>query len=151
MGCLSASPQASARLALISLKLSMSSCEILIWSRLLGVHTYQWVFLTDVVCSFGSSWQCRYIFELVFWNLGIEPWGGNSWNFDLAGLLRRDDGPPQNSTCVTTKWHFSVVNFSPAFLMHLKTALMFSMSCSVVFAAIPTSSTFCAHWSALMT
>ena len=58
---------------------------------------------------------------------------------------------PTNSTCVTPKWHFLIVSFSPALRMHLKTALMFYMSCSVVLAAIPMSSTYWAHWSALMT
>ena len=58
---------------------------------------------------------------------------------------------PRNSIWVTPKWHFSIVSFSPALRMHLKTALMFLMSCSVVLAAIPMSSTYWAHWSALMT
>ena len=34
--------------------------------------------------------------------------------------------------------------------MHLKTARMFTQSCATVLAAIPMSSTYWAHWSALM-
>ena len=57
----------------------------------------------------------------------------------------------RNSTSVTPKWHFSIVNLSPACLMHSKTALMLRISCVTELAAIPVSSTYCAHWSALIT
>ena len=58
---------------------------------------------------------------------------------------------PRNSTSVTSKWHFSMVNLSPACLMHSKTARMLHISCVTELAAIPMLSTYCAHWSALTT
>ena len=42
-------------------------------------------------------------------------------------------------------------SLSPACLMHSKTAGMFRISCVTELAAIPISSTYCAHWSALIT
>ena len=58
---------------------------------------------------------------------------------------------PRNSTWITPKWHFSMMSLSPACLMQSKTARMFRISCVTELAAIPMSSTYCAHWSALMT
>ena len=58
---------------------------------------------------------------------------------------------PRNSTSVTPKWHLSMDSLSPACLMHSKTARMFRISCVTELAAIPMSSTYCAHWSALIT
>ena len=57
----------------------------------------------------------------------------------------------RNSISVTPMWHFSIVSLSPAFLMHSKTARMFRINCVTVLAAVPMSSTYCAHWSALIT
>ena len=58
---------------------------------------------------------------------------------------------PRKSTCLTPKWHLDMANFNPAFLMHLKTSRILTVSCVASLAAIPMSSTYCAHWSALMT
>ena len=58
---------------------------------------------------------------------------------------------PRNSTSVTPKRHFSIVNLSPACLIQSKTARMLRISCVTELAAISRSSTYCAHWSALIT
>ena len=58
---------------------------------------------------------------------------------------------PRNSTSDTPKWHLSMDSLSPACLMHSKTARKFRISCVTEFAAIPMSSTYYAHWSALIT
>ena len=52
---------------------------------------------------------------------------------------------PRNSTSVTPKWHFSMVNLSPARRMHSKTARMLRINCVTELAAIRMSSTYCAH------
>ena len=57
----------------------------------------------------------------------------------------------RNLTCLTPKWHFSIVNFNPARRIHLKTAPLFRVRSVELLAAIPMSSTFCAHWSSLTT
>ena len=58
---------------------------------------------------------------------------------------------PRNSTCLAPKWHFSIVNFNPAGRMHLRTARIFRVRSVSLMAAIPISSTYWAHWSALTT
>ena len=58
---------------------------------------------------------------------------------------------PKKSTCFTPKWHLDIVSLSPALRMHLKTSVMFVANCSALFAAMPMSSTYCAHWSAFIT
>ena len=59
---------------------------------------------------------------------------------------------PRKSTSVTPKWlYFSMVNLSPAFLMHSSTARKLCISCVTVLAANSMSSTYCAPWSALIT
>ena len=57
---------------------------------------------------------------------------------------------PRNCTLITPKWHFSIVSFRPAMLMHSKTALMLCISWATELAAIPMSSTYWAHWSAFL-
>ena len=49
--------------------------------------------------------------------------------------------------CLTPKWHSSIVIFNPAWRMHLKTARKFWVRYVAILAAIPTSSTYWAHWS----
>ena len=49
---------------------------------------------------------------------------------------------PRNSICLTTKWHFSIVSFNPAWRMHLKTAGMFGVRSVALLAAIPMLSTY---------
>ena len=58
---------------------------------------------------------------------------------------------PRKSTSCTPKWHLVMLSLRPAFLRHWKTARRFLINCSGVLAAMPISSTYCAHWSALMT
>ena len=58
---------------------------------------------------------------------------------------------PRNSTLVFPKWHLSIDSLSPACLMHSKTARRLRISCVSELAAIPMSSTYCAHRSALIT
>ena len=58
---------------------------------------------------------------------------------------------PRKSISVSPKWHLCIVNFNPASLMHSNEARRFLIKCSASFAAMPMSSTYCAHWSALIT
>ena len=44
-----------------------------------------------------------------------------------------------------------MLSLRPAFRRHWKTACRLLINCSGVLAAMPISSTYCAHWSALMT
>ena len=48
------------------------------------------------------------------------------------------------------KWHFTMVRFKTAFCMHLETARKLLISCSGKVAVMHMSSTYCAHWYALM-
>ena len=57
---------------------------------------------------------------------------------------------PKKSTCLTPKWHLAIVRLRPAFLMHSKTVLMLMHSWVESFAAMPMSSMYWAHWSALI-
>ena len=58
---------------------------------------------------------------------------------------------PITSTRPTQKWHFSFMNFNPAWQMHLKTARILPVRSVSVVAAIPKLSTYCAGWSAVTT
>ena len=58
---------------------------------------------------------------------------------------------PRKSTSCTPKWHLAMLSLRPAFRRQWKTARRFLINCSEVLAAKPISSTYCAHWSALMT
>ena len=58
---------------------------------------------------------------------------------------------PRKSTFWTPKWLLAMLSLRPAFLRHWKTARVFLINCLGVLAAMPQSSTPCAHLSALMT
>ena len=56
-----------------------------------------------------------------------------------------------SSTCLTLKWHLSIVSFNPAWQLHLKTAGKFQESSKALLAAISMSPMFWEQWSALTT
>ena len=56
---------------------------------------------------------------------------------------------PRKSTSFVLERHFALESSNPAFGMHLKTPRKLVISGSGEFAAIPMS-TYCAHWSALI-
>ena len=44
---------------------------------------------------------------------------------------------PRKSTCLTPKWHLEIANFTPAFLIHLKTSRLLRVSLVASLAVIP--------------
>ena len=58
---------------------------------------------------------------------------------------------PKKSIPFNPMWHFAMRSFNTTFRMHLKTTRKLVISCSGEFAAGQLSSTYRAHWSALMT
>ena len=57
---------------------------------------------------------------------------------------------PRKSTSFTSKWPLVMLSLLPAFQRHLKTARRLLIICSGVLAAMPRTSTYCAHLSALI-
>ena len=58
---------------------------------------------------------------------------------------------PRKSASCTPKRHLSMLSLRPAFHRQWKTAHRFLINCWGVLVAMPLSSTYCAHWSTLMT
>ena len=100
----------------------------------------------------GSSLRTQCSVVIVFFYFGNRVFVRNFWILWSCGAT-----PcgvivlPRNVISVTPKWHFLMVSLSPAFRMHSKTARMLRISCVTLLTAIPISSTYCAHWSALIT
>ena len=87
-------------------------------------------FLTSGIWFFQGSFVCS-VFGVVL----------------LVGVIVR----PRKSISVAPKWQLRIVSLRPASWMHLKVALRLAMRLSASLTAMPVSSTYWAHWSALKT
>ena len=150
MGCGKASWQASFSALFTEPKVSFNSGVMLIG--------------TSVFESFYNQLSCSTILGVYFWKYFLNStaklfstWGISLYSrkfefYELVVILPRIKWfHLWKSTCLTPKWHFSDVIFKPAWRIFLKTARTFRVRSAAVSAAIPISSRYRAHWSALTT